>query len=192
MKIDRLLLGVSKTKGDFSFLEGICKKTQHHDPIWTGLSTSVVFSLRDSLNAAEIGDGGFYFVFVFFSEKSKLTFSFSTKSTKVVLSISTGWPCLSYKASTKWKKLDLRRLDGGCFSKCARASPTPLRAQAQKPAPSTKSSQLKFMFKPLKQHSTHHLCNKSTAAQSSACNRQLFNEIKSELTLIFSSRTHAK
>lgn len=63
--------------------------------------------------------------------KEKLTFSFSTKSTKVVLSISTGWPCLSYKASTKWKKLDLRRLEGGCFSKCARASPTPLRTQAQ-------------------------------------------------------------
>lgn len=60
-----------------------------------------------------------------------LTFSFSTKSTNVVLSISTGWPWRSYKASTKWKKLDLRRLEGGCFSKCARARPTPLRTQAQ-------------------------------------------------------------
>lgn len=87
----------------------------------------------------------------------KLTFSFSTKSTKVVLSISTGWPCLSYKASTKWKKLDLRRLEGGCFSKCARASPTPLQAQAQKPAPSTKNSQLKFMFLRPTQRCAHPL-----------------------------------
>lgn len=145
-----------------------------------------LFSLRDSLNASVIGDGG---VCLFFNERCKLTFSFSTKSTKVVLSISTGWPCLSYKASTKWKKLDLRRLDGGCFSKCARASPTPLRAQAQKPAPSTKTSQLKFMFKLLMQHSTHHLCNKGAVAQSSASNRQLFHEMKSGLTLIFTYNT---
>lgn len=55
------------------------------------------------------------------------TFSFSIKSTKLVLSISTGWPCRSYKARTKWKKLDFRRFEGGCFSKWARARPTPLR-----------------------------------------------------------------
>ncbi len=59
-------------------------------------------------------------------ENVSLAFSFSTNPTKVVLSISTGCPCLSYSAKTKWKKLDLRRLDGGCFSKCARARPTPL------------------------------------------------------------------
>lgn len=55
-----------------------------------------------------------------------LTFSFSTKSTNAVCSISTDWPWLSYKASTKWKKFDFRRLAGGCFSKCTRARPTPL------------------------------------------------------------------
>lgn len=38
---------------------------------------------------------------------------------KAVLSISTGWPARSYKAMTKWKKFDFRRLLGGCFSKCA-------------------------------------------------------------------------
>lgn len=113
-------------------------------------------------------------------EMSTLTFSFSTKSTKVVLSISTGWPCLSYKASTKWKKLDLRRLEGGCFSKCARASPTPLQAQAQNPAPSTKNSQLKFIFF-YKCSAAHSLCNQSTATQM-VINRQLINEIKSGLT----------
>jgi len=42
------------------------------------------------------------------------------KSMKAVLSISTGWPCRSKNARTKWKKLLLRRLLGGCFSKCAR------------------------------------------------------------------------
>ena len=55
-----------------------------------------------------------------------LTLSFSTKSTKEVRSISTGCPCRSYMASTKWKKLDFLRLEGGCFSKCALARPTPL------------------------------------------------------------------
>lgn len=57
------------------------------------------------------------------------TFSFSMKSTKLVLSISTGWPWRSYRARTKWKKLDFRRLEGGCFSKWARARPTPLWTQ---------------------------------------------------------------
>lgn len=46
-----------------------------------------------------------------------LTFSFSTKPTKAVRSISTGCPCRSYRARTKWKKLDFLRLEGGCFSK---------------------------------------------------------------------------
>lgn len=55
-----------------------------------------------------------------------LTRSFSTKSMKAVRSTSTGCPCRSYMASTKWKKLDFLRLEGGCFSKCARARPTPL------------------------------------------------------------------
>jgi len=54
------------------------------------------------------------------------------KSTKLVLSISTGWPCRSYRARTKWKKLDFRRLEGGCFSKWARARPTPLRTHRRK------------------------------------------------------------
>lgn len=54
-------------------------------------------------------------IYLFFSN-THLTFSFSTKSTKAVLSISTGWPCLSYSARTKWKKLDFLRLEGGCFS----------------------------------------------------------------------------
>ena len=49
-----------------------------------------------------------------------------TKSMKAVRSTSTGCPCRSYMASTKWKKLDFLRLEGGCFSKCARARPTPL------------------------------------------------------------------
>lgn len=44
-------------------------------------------------------------------------------------SISTGWPWRSYRASTKWKKLDFLRLDGGCFSKWARANPTPLKSK---------------------------------------------------------------
>lgn len=57
---------------------------------------------------------------------TQLTLSFSTKSMQDVLSISTGWPCRSYSAKTKWKKLDLRRLEGGCFSKWARVRPTPL------------------------------------------------------------------
>lgn len=43
---------------------------------------------------------------------------------KAVLSISTGCPDRSYKAMTKWKKLDFLRLLGGCFSKCA--LPTPI------------------------------------------------------------------
>lgn len=58
-----------------------------------------------------------------------LTRSFSTKSMKAVRSTSTGCPCRSYMASTKWKKLDFLRLEGGCFSKCARARPTPLREE---------------------------------------------------------------
>ena len=53
-----------------------------------------------------------------------LTCSFSTKSMKVVLSTSIGCPCRSNKAKTKWKKLDLRKLLGGCFSKWARLNPT--------------------------------------------------------------------
>ena len=70
----------------------------------------------------------------------RLTFSFSTKSTKAVLSISTGCPCLSYRAKTKWKKLDFLRLEGGCFSKCARASPTPLRERTRQGAVSAERS----------------------------------------------------
>lgn len=56
------------------------------------------------------------FCYLFIFSNTHLTFSFSTKSTKAVLSISTGWPCLSYSARTKWKKLDFLRLEGGCFS----------------------------------------------------------------------------
>ena len=48
----------------------------------------------------------------------------STKATNAVRSISIGWPRLSYSASTKWKKLLLRRLLGGCFSNWARATAT--------------------------------------------------------------------
>jgi len=54
---------------------------------------------------------------------STLTLSFSMKSMKAVLSTSIGWPWRSYSANTKWKKLLLRRLLGGCFSKCARPTP---------------------------------------------------------------------
>lgn len=54
----------------------------------------------------------------------RYTCSFSTKSMKAVLSTSMGWPCRSYNASTKWKKLLFRRLLGGCFSKCALPNPT--------------------------------------------------------------------
>lgn len=54
----------------------------------------------------------------------RYTCSFSTKSIKAVLSTSMGWPCRSYNASTKWKKLLFRRLLGGCFSKCALPNPT--------------------------------------------------------------------
>lgn len=43
---------------------------------------------------------------------------------KAVRSISMGCPALSYSAMTKWKKLDFRKLLGGCFSKCARPTPT--------------------------------------------------------------------
>ena len=53
----------------------------------------------------------------------RITWSFSTKSMKAVLSTSMGCPCLSYRASTKWKKLLFRRLLGGCFSKCALPNP---------------------------------------------------------------------
>lgn len=53
----------------------------------------------------------------------RLTWSFSINPMKAVLSISTGWPARSYKAMTKWKKLDFLRLLGGCFSKCARPTP---------------------------------------------------------------------
>lgn len=147
MKIDRLLFEVSKTKGDledFGFVIEIFSQLAHvKTEWWMHLDVSVhicgvFFTLfRRFVNASETDDR-------VFGEMGKLTFSFSTKSTKVVLSISTGWPCLSYKASTKWKKLDLRRLEGGCFSKCARASPTPLQAQAQKPAPSTKKQPVKI------------------------------------------------
>lgn len=42
---------------------------------------------------------------------------------KAVRSISIGWPALSYKAITKWKKLDFLKLLGGCFSKWARPMP---------------------------------------------------------------------
>jgi len=48
----------------------------------------------------------------------------STKAMNAVRSISVGWPRLSYSASTKWKKLLLRRLLGGCFSKWARPTVT--------------------------------------------------------------------
>ncbi len=41
------------------------------------------------------------------------------KEIKAVLSISMGWPVRSYKAMTKWKKLDFRKFGGGCFSKWA-------------------------------------------------------------------------
>lgn len=51
------------------------------------------------------------------------TWSFSMKPTKADRSISTGWPDRSYKAMTKWKKFDLRKLLGGCFSKWARPTP---------------------------------------------------------------------
>ena len=52
------------------------------------------------------------------------TSSFSTNPAKAVRSTSTGWPIRSYSAITKWKKLLLRKLDGGCFSKWTRPSPT--------------------------------------------------------------------
>lgn len=64
--------------------------------------------------------------------KTSLAFSFSTNPTKDVRSISTGCPCLSYRANTKWKKLDLRRFEGGCFSKWARARPTPLHRETER------------------------------------------------------------
>lgn len=85
----------------------------------------------------------------------KLTFSFSTNPTKLVLSISTGCPRLSYRASTKWKKLDLRRLEGGCFSKCARARATPLRIQV---APSPVSTT--FTWMPLNSFTNYKLLKK--------------------------------
>lgn len=57
------------------------------------------------------------------------TWSFSMKPMNAVRSISTGCPARSYNATTKWKKLLLRRLLGGCFSKCARPTPTLLRTK---------------------------------------------------------------
>ena len=61
----------------------------------------------------------------FVQMKTKLcTWSFSTKPMKDVLSISIGWPCRSYRAITKWKKLLFLKLLGGCFSKCALPTPT--------------------------------------------------------------------
>lgn len=45
------------------------------------------------------------------------------KPIKAVRSISIGCPARSYRAMTKWKKLDFLRLLGGCFSKCALPTP---------------------------------------------------------------------
>lgn len=49
-----------------------------------------------------------------------LTESFSMNPINAVRSISIGCPLRSYRAITKWKKFDLRKLLGGCFSKFAR------------------------------------------------------------------------
>ena len=56
-------------------------------------------------------------------KNDSITWSFSIKPTKADRSISMGWPERSYRAMTKWKKLDLRKFDGGCFSKWARPTP---------------------------------------------------------------------
>ena len=52
-----------------------------------------------------------------------ITKSFSINDMNAVRSTSMGWPVRSYNAMTKWKKFDLRRLDGGCFSKWERPMP---------------------------------------------------------------------
>ena len=55
--------------------------------------------------------------------KTVLTSPSSQKEMNDVLSISICWPARSYNWIMKWKKLDLRRFEGGCLVNSARPMP---------------------------------------------------------------------